>query len=461
MSTLAPPASPLAWSSCGGLQCATLTVPLDYSNPSGPTINLAVARRPALSPAHRIGSLLINPGGPGDSGVNDLPAELRILTPGLQDDFDIVSFDPRGVARSAPVSCEPPGAASPALANPLPDPVPATPQSTQALIDYSRQYAAACVRYTGLVLSYVDTESAARDMDRLRAALGDDRLTYIGHSYGTLLGAVYADLFPTHIRAMVLDSALDPAEPTDQATVDQAKAFDGVLHSFYGWCATTASCAWRPHGDPQADLLALIDRARQHPLPARGGRVAGPEEIYNGVLSRLYSTSRWSSLGSALAAAEAGDGGPIVALSDAFTNHGGPNGADANLAIDCLDNPTSTDTSSYAAAVQSAGAQAPFFGPPFAWSGLGCAVWPTPPRRTPHPITATGAPPILVVATTGDPATPYQWGQHLAAELQRGALVTRVGQDHVAYYYSACVRALDEAYLIGGTLPPAGTVCSS
>ncbi|MBV8160123.1 MAG: alpha/beta fold hydrolase [Acidimicrobiia bacterium] len=420
-----------------------------------------MVRRPALDPARRLGSLLINPGGPGDSGVNDLPAELRILTSGLQDDFDIVSFDPRGVDRSAPVHCESSGASSPALADPLPDPVPATPQATQAVLDYDRQYAAACLRNTGPVLAHVDTESAARDMDRLRAALGDDRLTYIGHSYGTLLGAVYAELFPTRVRAMVLDSAIDPAVSTDQANVDQAKAFDAVLQSFFAWCAASASCPWRPHGDPQADLLALADRARQHPLPGGPGRVAGPAEIYNGVLSRLYARSYWPSLGSALAAAEAGNGGPLVTLAEAFINHGGPNGADSNLAIDCLDYPVAADPAGYPAAAQAAGAQAPFFGPPFAWSSLGCAVWPFPSTRTPHAITAAGAPPILVVGTTGDPATPFQWGQHLAAELQRGAFVERVGEDHVAYYYSACVRALDQAYLIAGTVPPAGTVCSS
>jgi pimeloyl-ACP methyl ester carboxylesterase len=311
------------------------------------------------------------------------------------------------------------------------------------------------------VLAHVDTESAARDLDRLRAALGDGQLTYLGHSYGTLLGAVYAELFPTHVRAMVLDGAIDPSLSTEQANVDQARAFDAVLGSFFVWCKATASCAWHPGGDPQSDLLALIDRARQHPLAGRGGRVAGPGEIYEGVLSRLYARSYWPSLGAALATAEGGNGGPLVTLSDAFANHGGPNGADANLTIDCLDDPVSTDPATYPSAAQAAATQAPFFGPPFVWSSLGCAVWPAPPTRVPHPITAAGAPAILVVGTTGDPATPYQWAMHLAGELQHGIFVGRVGEDHVAYYYSACIRALDEAYLLRGTVPAAGTVCPS
>jgi pimeloyl-ACP methyl ester carboxylesterase len=460
-STQAPlPVTPVQWSPCsGGLQCGSVTAPLDYANPKGATIQIAVARHPAEVPSQRIGSLVINPGGPGGSGIDDLPAELSVLTPQLLDDFDIVSFDPRGVERSDPVKCGTGGAPSDNT-SPLPDPAPATASAQQALLTNDRDYASLCEQDSASALPFVGTVDTAMDLDRIRQAIGDAQLTFIGHSYGTLLGATYAQMFPTHVRAMVLDGAIDPAMSGQELVTEQAQGFEGVLDDFFTWCAGTSACPWRPAGDPTSALLALINQSRQQQIPGGGGRTAGPGEIYDALLSGLYARNYWPSLGNAIGAAARGNGAPVLAMSDSYRRNGASNGSDAAEAIWCLDHPVSRDTSAYAAIATAAAAKAPVFGPLLAWGLLGCAVWPVPPTRTPAPTVASGTPPIIVTGATKDPATPYQWAVNLSHELQHGFLLTWQGENHVAYYYSSCVRSIDQAYLVSGTLPAPGTVCS-
>jgi pimeloyl-ACP methyl ester carboxylesterase len=454
------PVTPIPWTPCnGGLQCGNLIVPVDYSAPNnGQTISVAVVRHPAEVPADRIGSLVIDPGGPGVSGVDDMANELSVLTPGLLDDFDIVMFDPRGVDRSDPVTCgETPGS-PPAT---LPNPVPTTPSAQTALINNYRSYAAACEKASGTVLAYVGTVDAARDMERLRIALGDSGLTYMGQSYGTLLGLTYASMFPTHVRAMVLDSVIDPALTFNQMSEGQADGFESSLQSFFTWCAGTSACAWRTGADPTGTLQALIASSAASPVAAGGGRTAGAGELYDALLDGLYAQSDWPELGDALAADAAGNGAPVVAMSDHYNQNGSSNGDDAAEAIDCLDHPVSTKLGafSYLAAVFKA--SAPIFGPLLAWGEASCAVWPAPPTRPVGPVSASGAPPILVVGTTGDPATPYQWAVNVSHELSHGVLLTRDGVDHVAYFYSACVRGYVQTYFVSGATPPAGTTCAS
>jgi len=452
------PVTPITWTPCNGdLQCGTLIVPLDYSRPQGATIGIAVARHLAEEPTDRVGSLVINPGGPGVSGIDDFTNELDSLTPGLLDDFDIVTFDPRGVQRSDPVTCgETPGATP----GPVPDPIPQTAAEEQSIIANMRQFGADCEKASGTVLPYVGTVDVARDLDRLRQALGDSGLTYMGQSYGTLLGVTYAQLFPTHIRAMVLDSVIDPALSFSQMTLGQAEGFEGVLDSFFTWCAGTSACQWRPAGDPTTALLAQIAKSRTEPMPAGNGRSAGPGEFYNALLDGLYSESDWDTLGAALAADAAGNGAPIVAMSDHYSMDGSTNGADAAQAIDCLDHPSTKDLGSYGQLAASFAASAPVFGPLLAWGEASCAVWPVAPTRTPAPVSAPGSPPVLVIGTTRDPATPYAWAVSVAAQLRHGDLLTVDGSDHVSYFYSPCVRAYVQTYLIDLTTPPVGATCS-
>jgi pimeloyl-ACP methyl ester carboxylesterase len=417
---------------------------------------------PASDPAERIGSLVINPGGPGGSGVNDLPAELSVLTPELLARFDIVSFDPRGVERSSPVLCSTgsSGSTSSSTPGPLPDPVPSTPGAQLALVTNDEEYAAQCESMSAKVLPFVGTVDTARDLDRIRQALGDAQLTFFGHSYGTLIGATYAQMFPTHVRAMVLDGAIDPAMSTAQMVVEQSESFESVLDDFFSWCASSG-CPWRPAGGPSAAaLLALIQQSRMTPIPAGRGRTAGPGELYYALLDGLYARSEWPTLAGALAEAAAGNGGAAVGMENTYTTSGSTNASDAETAIDCLDHPVTGGVPGLRALAAQAALTAPVFGPLLAWGEAACAVWPVPSSRTPQATTAVGSPPILVVGATKDPATPYVWAQRLASELQHGVLLTWQGENHVAYYYSACVRGIDQAYFVQGTLPTAGTVCS-
>jgi len=457
-----PPVTPVQWKPCGALECGTVAVPLDYAQPQLGTIQIAVAMHPATDPAQRIGSLVINPGGPGGSGVNDLPAELSVLTPELLARFDIVEFDPRGVQRSSPVLCSTGSSAgsSSTTPEPLPDPVPSTTGAQLALITNDVDYAKQCESLSGKLLLFVGTVDTARDLDRIRQALGDAQLTFFGHSYGTLLGATYAQMFPTHVRAMVLDGAIDPAMSTEQMVVEQSASFESVLNDFFSWCASSA-CPWRPAGGPSATtLLALIEQSRLNRIPAGAGRSTGPGELYYALLAGLYARSEWPTLGNALAGAAAGNGAAVDGMETTYTTSGSTNALDAETAIDCLDHPVSGGAAGLRTLAAQAAVQAPVFGPLLAWGEAACAVWPAPPTRTPQPSAAVGTPPIVVVGATRDPATPYVWAQRLASELQHGVLVTWQGENHVAYYYSACVRAIDQAYFVAGTLPAPGTVCT-
>lgn len=454
----------LAWKACGALQCANLAVPRDYADPGGPTITLALARKTAAVPANRIGALLFNPGGPGNSGVDALPGELRTLTTTIKNRFDIVSWDPRGIERSAPVRCSDPrakpsggGGGGSTL-----DPAPMNDADRQALADAYRAGGEACLRHSGDLLRHVGTNATAEDVERIRIALGEEKLTFIGHSAGTLLGAVYADRYPQRVRAFVLDGPIDPSLTLDQMTRAQSVGFENALRSFFGWCDKTASCPWRPgNPDRTAALLNLMDRVRQEPLKASQGRIVGVDTFVSGIMSRLTSRSKWPSLGDALAAAERGDGSPLATLASNYQNSGSSNAADARQSILCLDHPAPRDLAAYPSLAEAARADAPVFGPVFTWAALSCGMWSVPSTLEAKPTRAAGAPPILVVGTTGDPATPEAWARALAGQLEKGVLVLRQGADHVAYYYSACVRNLVDAYIVAGRPPASGTVCAS
>jgi hypothetical protein len=267
-------------------------------------------------------------------------------------------------------------------------------------------------------------------------------------------------MFPTHVRAMVLDGAIDPSLTTVQYATDQADSLESELQSFFSWCDTDAGCPWRPSGDPTTAVLDLIQHSRSVPLSAPGGGTAGPAELYDALLAGLESQSSWPTLAAALAQAELGSGAQVTSMSGRYETGGSTNGAEAEQAIDCLDHPVSRNPSGYTALAAAAGASAPVFGPLLTWGLLACATWPVLPTRTPAPATDPGAPPILVVGTTGDPVTPYAWAVALSHQLTGGVLLTWRGMSHVATFYSPCVRAAIEAYLVAGTLPAVGAVCT-
>lgn len=470
------PAASLSWGTCGGsptgrgLQCATLQVPLNYAEPHGATIGIALDRLPATG--SRIGSLLINPGGPGASGIDFLPDVAPQLSAQLKAHFDIVGFDPRGVGASDPVLC----ATGPQLDSYLAvDGAPPTAAGVASLIAADRTLVKGCQAESGALLPHVGTVDAARDLDRIRQAVGDAKLNYLGFSYGTFLGATYADEFPTHIRAMVLDGAENPALGA-VATVDsQAAAVDAELGDFFDWCATGSNgCAWKPaggRGAMEAAVLALVAQTRQHPLVVNGttlsggtSRSLGPTQVVYGTAEALYSPSSWPTLGQALQHASQRNGGELLSLFDTYVMRSSDgqygNLIEANNAVGCEDQvwPSATQIESDAPAAEKA---APVFGLANLYSGLLCTVWPYPATDHPHPITAAGSPPIVVVGSTGDPATPYAWAQALASQLSKGVLVTRVGDGHTGYLVSSCVRAVVDTYLVGLRAPASGTRCST
>jgi pimeloyl-ACP methyl ester carboxylesterase len=456
----------LHWSACSatagpsGYQCATVQVPLDYADPARGTIGIALDRHRATG--SRTGSLLINPGGPGVSGVDYLPDFMTEVQPSVAEHFDIVGFDPRGVGRSDPVVC---GTGPELDAELSVDPSPPTAAGFAALVTADRRLAAGCEARSGRILPYVGTVDAARDLDAIRAALGDAKLTYLGFSYGTYLGAVYASLFPTHIRAMVLDGALDPAlGPV--ATIDaQSAALDRELAAFFASCAK-GDCGWHPSGSLAADFDALVTGVRAHPLPVAGtgGRSVGPAALLYGAAAALYSPSSWPVLGQALSELQGGRGADILSLFDDYVGRNADgtyaNTVEAETAVDCMDAPAPTLAQIRADAATTE-REAPVFGLLDLYSEASCSVWPVAPSNRPAAVHADGSPPIVVVGSTDDPVTPYVWAEALAGQLTRGVLLTRDGYGHTGYGFSSCVRSDVDRYLETLAPPARGTTCAS
>jgi pimeloyl-ACP methyl ester carboxylesterase len=423
---------------------------------------MALDRHPASG--KKIGSLVVNPGGPGVSGVDALPGLVAQMPKSLQQRFDVVSFDPPGVGRTAPIDCLDSQGLSTYFNT---DPEPQTPAGLDALIASDRTFGSGCLVHSRAELPFVSTVAAARDMDIMRQDLGDAKLTYLGYSYGTLIGAVYAELFPTHVRALVLDGVLNPALPVITDLEQQAASLDTQLQQFFAWCAgqSRSSCPWKPGDSLGSAFQSMLSQSRANPLPVQHSpRTAGPAAFLYGTAAALYDTSTWTDLAISLDDASRGDGTDLLKLFDAYTERSADgsygNLFEANEAINCLDAP-SPSVAQFEAAAAQAKAAAPVFGLQNLYSGLGCAVWPIPATGTIGPIHANGAPPILVVGSTGDPITPYAWAQSLAGQLQHGVLLTRVGDGHTAYRASSCIRDKVDRYLIDLAVPPPGTRCQS
>lgn len=454
-------AGPPSWVRCeSGFECAALPVPLADT---GRTVDLALTRRPATGPGQRLGSLVVNPGGPGAGAVGYLQSAYAGLPRLLRERFDLVAFDPRGVGRTAPVRCASTAELDRYLAL---DPAPDDAAELTAYERGNEALTAGCAGTSRELLAHVSTAEAAEDLDRVRAAVGDSRLTYLGYSYGTAIGAAYLEAHPTRVRAMVLDGALDPASTWDALLEGQSRGFDTALQALLSDCERTR-CAFRQAvgGDLLAAYDALDARIDRTRLPGRDGRTVGPGEFSLAVGAGLYDREDgWPAVAAALAAAERGDGAPLLALSDSYSGRG-PQGyantLEANLAVTCTDRPWPRDTAPYLALADRVARVSPRFGAAIALSGLACATWPVPPTGVPHPVRAAGAPPVVVVGTTRDPATPYAWAVSLARQLASGVLVTYNGDGHTVYGGSAppCVREPLDAYLLTGTAPPQGLRC--
>lgn len=456
----------LTWSKCEGtFQCATATAPLDWSDPAGDSIHLALIR--ATATGSRVGSLLVNPGGPGGSGYDFIRDSFDYAVDSrLAERFDVVGFDPRGVNRSSAVSCYD----DPARLDAFLFALPPEPRTADTFIDFTEkayaQFGQSCLEHTGDLLGHVDTVSAARDLDLLRAILGDTKLNYLGYSYGTFLGATYAGLYPEKTGRLVLDGAIDPATTDFDVTATQAKGFEDAARAYLADCFTSSDCPFR--GSVDASMLrirALLDRLDVSPLRASDGRMLGSDAMFTAIILPLYSQSNWPYLSDLFTDVFQGNADYAFQLADAY--HGrNPDGTyrdnstEAFIAINCLDYVSTSTRDSLVTEAAELARIAPTFGPQMSYGGTSCDEWPFPATRVRDAIRAAGSAPILVVGTTNDPATPYQWSVNLASELENGHLVTYHGEGHTAYNKSnSCVNDAVDDFLIDGTVPTKDPQC--
>jgi pimeloyl-ACP methyl ester carboxylesterase len=455
----------LSWSDCGGgFQCAKANVPTDYTKPSTGQLSISLIRLPAQNKSQRIGSLFTNPGGPGGSGVQFVRQAARSFGKDLRDRFDIVGFDPRGVGSSDPVRCMDARRLDQYFGT---DSSPDDERELDELAAQSKGFADACKDRASARLPYVGTLNAARDMDVLRAAVGDEKFTYYGASYGTYLGAFYAEQFPTKVRALALDGAVDPKETSTQTLAEQAKGFETALRAFVADCVKRADCPLGRSEDAALDKIStFLKQVDQAPLNNRqDARKVTESWATMGMATALYLKEYWAVLRQALTQAlQQKDGTLLITLADQMIERK-PDGTysnqtEANMAVNCVDKPNPPDITAYGKAVDEAEKSAPRFGSFVVWGGLPCVYWPVQTRQQPKAVTAKGSAPILVIGTTRDPATPYKWSQSLAAQLDAGVLLSLDGDGHTAYLQgNPCISRATDSYLVTTKPPKDGTLC--
>jgi pimeloyl-ACP methyl ester carboxylesterase len=451
------------WRACeDGFECARVEVPLDYVKPSGERIQISMIRLPATG--KRIGSLFINPGGPGGSGIQYTRSARTLFTDKIRSRFDIVGFDPRGVGESTPVRCMTNAQLDAFVSL---DASPDTPDELRVLEKDSKAFADACEAKSARLLPHVGTADAARDMDVLRGIVGDSGLTYLGKSYGTYLGAVYADLFPKQVRALVLDGAVDPAVPSLKANDVQAQGFEVALKAFIEDSLRHGSpFSSRTVDGAMAEVGDLMKKADQRPLrnDLGDGRQINEAWTVLGIITPLYDHAAWPVLRQALGEAFKGNGTALLRMADLLVdrkNDGSySNQTESNMAVNCVDHVYPKDPGDYQKAADASAKDAPHFGEFVMWGSLPCAYWPVRSMVEDKPIKAEGAPPIVVVGTLRDPATPYEWAKGLASELSSGVLLGFDGDGHTGYRSgSSCVDTAVDDYLISLRVPKDGTVC--
>jgi pimeloyl-ACP methyl ester carboxylesterase len=453
----------LSWEPCGsGNDCASIQVPLDYDDPTAKTIELALLKNPA--DGDRKGNLVVNPGGPGSPGTDYAKnADLAFGKP-VREAFDIIGFDPRGTGSSAAVDCLTDEQLDDYLAT---DPDPDTPAEVQEFSGWTRRMGAACASRSGSLAAHVSTGEAARDMDVIRGVLGDDQLTYFGASYGTKLGATYAELFPDRAGRLVLDGAVDVSLTSREASLEQAAGFQTALTAYVDHCLADAPCFLGDDRQAALDrITAFLDQVDKQPLTV-GDRQLSVGNAFYGIVAPLYNKDYWDTfLTPGLKDAFKGDGTTLLMLSDFYASRG-PNGtyqnnsSEAIFAINCLDDSWSLPLRKIPGQFAAFEKASPTFGRVFAWGLNGCSGSRVP-EADPIKIDGSGAGPILVVGTTRDPATPYTWAQALAKQLESAVLLTREGDGHTGYNMgNDCVDETIEGYLIDGDVPSGDKDCGS
>lgn len=459
------------WEECGdGMLCGSVTVPADWAEPSGEPATIALVRKPATR--DKIGSLLINPGGPGASGVDFVRDSLSaaVDTP-LRERYDIIGFDPRGVGASTPVECFPDQSDKDEFLYAITPGERGSAEWLAANRAAAAEYGEACATNSDIDLTEVNTVSSARDMDIIRAALGDTTLNYLGYSYGTFLGATYAQLYPERAGRLVLDGAIDPSTSEAEVVRTQTLGFESAYNAYVEDCIAGSGCPFRSveQGRTQlAELLASVDRS---PLGGGDGRALGADTLLTAIIYPLYSPDAWPQLSQMLASVFSGDARMALQFADLYNGRTpspapgdslyADNSSDAFMAYNCRDYPAApSDDATLQAEAAKLAAAAPLFGPYMGYGGLGCADWPVTERADRIEIHAPGADPILVLGTTNDPATPYVWSEALAHQLESGVLVRYEGEGHTAYNKgNRCVNEAVHRFFLDSEVPSDGLVC--
>ena len=456
----------LSWQPCSGGECASLEVPIDYAQPQGGTIKLALLRVKAKSASGRLGSLVVNPGGPGGSGVQYASYANQIVGAPVRAAFNIVGFDPRGVGESAPIDCLDDQGLDAFLGM---DPTPDDAAEEQAFVAGSTALANGCKAKGGSLLAHVSTVDAAKDMDILRAALGEPKLNYLGKSYGTFLGSTYAGLFADRVGRFVLDGVVPPDLTSSELSEGQARGFELATRAYVASCIKRSSC---PLGSTVEEGMQWL-RDFLKGLDAQPIRVTNDQKITElteawgaiGLAYAMYSQQAWPSLTAALTAAKNGDGNQLMELANQYADRTSAGAYTGNImeviyAVNCLDRPDTADVSVVKKNADAFVAAAPTWGRFLAWGSVPCGVWPIQTGAKPTKITAAGSGPIVVVGTTRDPATIYEWSVRLRGELANAVLLTYDGDGHTAYTRSnSCIDRPIDDYYTKGIVPTDGLKC--
>ncbi|WP_157974117.1 alpha/beta hydrolase [Desertihabitans aurantiacus] len=441
----------VTWLPCGAALCADVSAPLDHEEPDGQAITLRMLKVPATAEP-RLGTVFVNPGGPGYPGTSLAAGFDRT---GLEQ-YDVVGWDPRGVGSSTPVTCFQ-GEDHDAFT--AMDTSPDDSAEEQALIVANRSFGQSCLERSGPLLEHISSVQTVRDLDLLRVLVGDERLSYVGYSYGTYLGALYAELYPDRVGRLVLDGAVDLSRTSETI---QAQGFDRSLNAFAGWCVAQGCSLGE---DPTAvveQVTRVFDQTDVQPMPTRSDRQLTQSLAVTGVISMLYSETRWPALLQVLELAREGDGSGLLFYADEFNERGADGrygqSAFAFPATSCAD----TADGGIEDALQDwerAQELAPVFGR-YGGPALTCPVWPVEPDVWEQPIRGAGAAPVLVVGTTGDSATPYEYSVAMAEQLESAQLLTLEGEGHGAFRQGTpCIDGAVVRYLVTGELPPPGTRC--
>ncbi len=460
------------WGGCGdGMQCADVYAPVDWEHPDGDRITLRLVKQPALG-GNALGTLFVNPGGPGSSGASYVASYIDgAVGQAVQQQYDVIGWDPRGVGASSAVSCLAPAEKDEFFFG-LGDAQGLEVGSDEWIAvsrDEAAEFGQACLDETGALLGHVDTASTVQDLDMLRAIVGDETLNYLGYSYGTYIGARYADAYPERVGRLVLDGALDPTTTEAEVVREQTIGFEAALRAYVTDCLTRSDCPFTGSVDDGMRAIGgLLDAVEADPLVGSDGRMVGSGTMLTAIITPLYSQQSWPYLNDLFVTVANGDADTALLLADFYYDRNSDGSYSSNLmeafiAINCLDYPSSRelDVAAMRAEAAELDALAPTIGRFQGYGDILCSAWPFLGVETREPATAEGADPILVVGTTGDPATPYRWAVSLAEQLSSGVLVTYHGEGHTAYGEHPCINAVVEDYLLSGVVPASDPNCAA